>query len=112
MPEGGTRQDGRVLPLTRVRVAGPSMEPSVRNGDWWLVRRTDRVSPGDVVLLAHPNRPHALIVKRLARREGDGWWVLGDNESASEDSRQFGVVPLALVQGRLWWRYRPIWRTT
>jgi nickel-type superoxide dismutase maturation protease len=112
MSVGGTRQDGRVLPFTRVRVVGPSMEPSVRNGDWWLVRRTSAVGPGDVVLLVHPTRPHAMVVKRIDRREGDGWWVLGDNAGASEDSRQFGAVPTALVQGRLQWRYRPLRRTS
>ena len=110
MPAGGTRQDGCVLPFTRVRVIGPSMEPTVRNGDWWLVRRTSAVGPGDVVLLVHPTRPHALVVKRIDRRAGDGWWVLGDNAGASEDSRQFGVVPSEGVIGRLWWRYRPLRR--
>ncbi|MCX6433037.1 MAG: nickel-type superoxide dismutase maturation protease [Actinobacteria bacterium] len=99
-----------MLPFTRVRVVGPSMEPSVHNGDWWLVRRTASVGPGDVVLLVHPARPHAQVVKRIERREGDGWWVLGDNAGASEDSRQFGVVPAANVIGTLWWRYRHLHR--
>jgi nickel-type superoxide dismutase maturation protease len=96
--------------LTRVRVIGPSMEPAARNGDWWLVHRTTRVHPGDVVLLVHPGRPDALVVKRVTRREADGWWVLGDNADASEDSRQFGVVPDGGIVGRLVWRYHPLRR--
>jgi nickel-type superoxide dismutase maturation protease len=99
-----------VLPLTRVRIVGPSMEPAVRNDEWWLVRRTDVLTAGDLALIVHPSRPHALIVKRLARREGSGWWVLGDNPEQSEDSRQFGVVPVGNVVGRLVWRYRPLRR--
>jgi len=99
-----------VLPITRVRVVGPSMEPALRNGDWWVVRRTAKVGVGDVVLAVHPQRPHALVVKRIARREPEGWWVLGDNGAASDDSRVFGVVPDANVVGRLWWRYRPLRR--
>jgi nickel-type superoxide dismutase maturation protease len=95
--------------MTRVRIVGPSMEPALLNGEWWVARRTTRVGVGDVVLLQHPQRPHALIVKRIARREGDGWWVLGDNDEHSDDSRTFGVVPQANVVGRLWWRYHP-WR--
>jgi nickel-type superoxide dismutase maturation protease len=106
----GSRQDGAVLPVTRVRIVGPSMAPTMLNGEWWVVRRTSHVRPGDVALIGHPDRPDLLIVKRLARREGDGWWVLGDNPAASEDSRRFGVVPGANVLGRLWWRYRPIRR--
>ena len=97
-----------MLPVTRVRIVGPSMEPTLSNGEWWLVRRTTRVRPGDVVLLVHPHRPDALIVKRLDHPTDGGWWVLGDNPDASEDSRQFGVVPAANVLGRLWFRYGPI----
>lgn len=86
------------------------MEPALRNGEWWLVRRTSRVRAGDVALIAHPRRPDALIVKRLARRDRDGWWVLGDNADASEDSRNFGAVPEANVVGRVTARYSPIRR--
>jgi nickel-type superoxide dismutase maturation protease len=110
MPEGGTRQDGSVLPFTRVRVIGPSMEPAVRNGEWWLVRRTRQVDAGDVVLLVHPRRPDALVVKRISHRGEQGWWVLGDNADASEDSRQFGEVSRDAVVGRLAWRYHPLRR--
>lgn len=96
--------------LTRVRVVGPSMEPAVRNGDWWAVRRTTRLRPGDVALLVHPTRPDLLTVKRVERREGEGWWVLGDNPGESEDSRSFGAVPDSNVVGRLVWRYQPLLR--
>jgi nickel-type superoxide dismutase maturation protease len=99
-----------MLPFTRVRVVGPSMEPLVRNGDWWVVRRTRTVREGDAVLMVHPQRPDALIVKRLAQRRADGWWVVGDNPAASEDSRQFGPVPDTLVIGPLLFRYRPLRR--
>ena len=97
-----------VLPFTRIRIVGPSMEPSVRNGDWWLVRRTSRLHAGEVALMVHPRRPHALIVKRLIRAQAGGWWVEGDNPEASEDSRQFGPVPPECVIGRLAMRYSPL----
>jgi nickel-type superoxide dismutase maturation protease len=93
---------------TRIRVVGPSMEPTVRNGQWWLVRRTSDVRPGHVVLLRHPVRTDLLLVKRIIRAEGTGWWVEGDNPSASDDSREFGPIPAELVKGRLVWRYHPL----
>ena len=101
-------------PLTRVLVIGPSMEPYMRNGDWWVVRRSTRrltkFRAGDVVVLVHPKRPDALIVKRLDHRDGDSWWVLGDNPEASEDSRHFGAVPADSIVGVPILRYRRLRR--
>ena len=96
--------------FTSVRVVGPSMEPAVVNGDWWLVRRSPRLRPGVVVLLQHPLRPDLSVVKRLVERRAEGWWVLGDNPELSEDSRQFGPVSEDLIVGRLILRYRPLLR--
>ncbi len=68
-------------PLWRVAVAERSMEPALHPGDWLVVRRTMargrslRVRPGQVVVARHPGRPDLLIVKRVARRDGDGWWL-------------------------------------
>ena len=104
----GTRQDEGVLPVLTVRVVGPSMEPTLRNGDWWIARRGGRIRVGDVVLLAHPERPGLRVVKRVVRRSGDGWWVEGDAHTASEDSRTFGPVSEDLVVARLLLRYQPL----
>jgi len=103
-------------PVIRVKVAERSMEPALRPGDWLLVRRTRRVRPGQIVLARHPGRPDMLIVKRAARRvEGDGevgggWWLESDNPAAGAvDSRRFGAVPAALIEGRVLTRYwRPV----
>jgi nickel-type superoxide dismutase maturation protease len=95
-----------MLGLTAVRIAGPSMEPALHSGDWWLVRTVGRSRPGDVLLLRHPARPDLLVVKRAVRREPDGWWVEGDNAEWSDDSRGFGAVPPDRVIGCLLLRYR------
>ncbi|MEY3733534.1 MAG: nickel-type superoxide dismutase maturation protease [Actinomycetota bacterium] len=97
-----------MLPFTTVRVVGPSMEPSLLNGEWWLVRRGGRIRAGDVILLTHPGRPDLHLVKRVVRATPEGWWVEGDSPASSEDSRAFGAVPHALVEGRLIFRYRPL----
>ena len=87
------------------------MEPALRPGDWLLVRRTRRIRAGQVVLARHPGPPEMLIVKRAARRAGGGWWLESDNPDAGAvDSRRFGPVPAALIEGRVlvrYWRPRP-----
>jgi nickel-type superoxide dismutase maturation protease len=84
-------------------VHGPSMVPTLRHGDAILVRRTNATRPGDVVVVRFPGGPDALFVKRVSRRETDGWWVLGDNPLVTDDSRAYGP---ARVVGRVllrWW---------
>ena len=99
-----------LIPVRRVIVVGSSMEPTLSDGDWLLVRtaRTGTaVAAADLVLVEQPDRPGFLLVKRALRRVGPGWWVEGDNAAASDDSRTFGVVPDALVLGRVVLRYGP-----
>jgi nickel-type superoxide dismutase maturation protease len=96
-------------PLLRVKVAERSMEPALHPGDWLLVRRTPHIRAGQVVLARHPGRPDMLIVKRAARRADGGWWLESDNPDAGAvDSRRFGPVPQALVEGKVLLRY---WRS-
>lgn len=95
-----------MLWFTTVCIAGPSMEPALRSGDWWIVRTFGRVRPGSVVLLRHPKRPDLLVVKRAIRQEPGAWWVEGDNAASSDDSRTFGAVRRDLLIGALVVRYR------
>jgi nickel-type superoxide dismutase maturation protease len=95
-----------MLGLMTVQVAGPSMEPALRSGDWWIVRTFGRHRVGDVAVIRHPQRESLLIVKRLTRHVGGQWWVEGDNAVASDDSRTFGSVPDEHVVGVLVLRYR------
>jgi nickel-type superoxide dismutase maturation protease len=95
-------------PLQRVKVAERSMLPALRPGDWLLVRRTRRIRAGQIVIARHPGQPALLLVKRAARRIDGGWWLESDNPDAGAvDSRRFGPVPAALVEGRVLVRY---WR--
>lgn len=88
------------------------MAPTLRDGDAVLARRGGRAPrPGDVVLARFHSRPDLLVVKRVIRREADGWWLQGDNDAGTDDSRRYGVAD---VVGRVvlqWWprlrRLRP-----
>ncbi len=88
-----------------VLVRGPSMVPTLRDGDALLVRRGGRpVRPGDIVVVRFRTGPDTPMVKRALHRLDDGWWVTGDNPFASADSARYGVAD---VLGRVVWRY---WR--
>ncbi|MEO3975810.1 nickel-type superoxide dismutase maturation protease [Streptomyces sp. CAU 1734] len=94
-------------PLGIAEVTGPSMHPTLRQGDRLLVRYGAEVRPGSVAVLRHPLQQDLLIVKRIVERRESGWWVLGDNPGAEGDSRVFGAVPHELLLGRVCGRYRP-----
>ncbi|MEU8208350.1 S24 family peptidase [Micromonospora sp. NPDC049044] len=92
-------------PLTAVLVVGPSMAPTLRHGDAVLVRPGGRrIRPGDVVVAVFRTRPDLLVVKRAVRKQDGGWWLRGDNELVTDDSRAYGVAD---VRGRVVVRYWP-----
>ena len=75
-----------------LRVQGDSMSPTLRDGDALLALSRDwiPVKPGRVIAF---RRADDLYIKRALNREGDGWYVVGDNPARSTDSRRFGPVP-------------------
>ncbi|GAA2507210.1 hypothetical protein Ahu01nite_058400 [Winogradskya humida] len=80
------------------------MAPTLRTGDALVVRRTQRVRERDVVVARFRSRPGLLVVKRAVRAQDGGWWVQGDNEFVTDDSRAYGVAD---VIGRVAFRYWP-----
>lgn len=97
------------LPYRRIRVRGPSMAPTLADGDVVLARRGDRVHAGVVVVVTWPERPGQLSVKRAVRADGTGWFVVGDNAGVSTDSRRLGPATVhGVVRWRLWPRPRRV----
>lgn len=78
------------------------MMPTLLPGDWALAVGRRRYRRGDVVVVEHPGRPGYEIVKRVAGVPGerigervlgsDEYWIEGDRDEASTDSRHFGPV--------------------
>lgn len=97
------------LQRVRVIVSGESMRPALRPGDWLLARKRARVRPGHIVVARHPADPTRLIVKRVAHRDGNGWWLESDNQRAPgrQDSWDFGPVGDDLIVARVLIRYWP-----
>ena len=90
------------LPYRRIRVLGPSMAPTLKDGDVVLARNKKAPRTGDVVVVTWVARPGQLSIKR-AKHETAGWHVEGDNAHASTDSRELGPAQVhGVVVARLW----------
>jgi nickel-type superoxide dismutase maturation protease len=99
--------------LFRVAVAGRSMEPTFRDGDWLLVRQLRRPPrEGEVVVAFDPRAPERLLVKRVRAVVGDQVTIEGDHADPAEstDSREFGPIPGSAVVGHPVLRYAPLAR--
>ena len=83
--------------LYLLRVSGDSMSPSLEEGHALLAvsPRLLPVQPGRVVAF---RRGDSLYIKRVLSREGEGWFVVGDQPSRSTDSRRLGPVPVEAIQ--------------
>jgi nickel-type superoxide dismutase maturation protease len=106
----------------RVEVEGESMAPTLEPGDYLVAVRPRRVRRGSLVVVEHPQRAGYEMVKRVAALPGervedrilgtDEYWVIGDKEDGSTDSRTFGAVPAGAIRGRVVLRYWPTPRLT
>ena len=79
------------------------MVPTLHDGDLVAVRYGARIRPGDVVLARFRDLPDRPVLKRVSRREGDGWWLASDSPAAAGDSEVHGVAD---VQARVVARWR------
>ena len=93
------------------------MVPTLMPGDWALAVTRRRYRHGDVVVVEHPGRPGYEMVKRITALpgesvgeraiDGDEYWVEGDREDASTDSRHFGPVRKDHLKARVLLVYWP-----
>lgn len=99
------------MDLIPVVVRGDSMEPTLRDGDHVVVRRLGRAPrAGEVVLVPDPRLSARSLLKRVAAVGPRGIELVGDRPDRSTDSREFGPVDPASVEGQVLFRYAPLRR--
>jgi hypothetical protein len=90
------------------------MEPTLIAGDWTLFRFYPAGMPnraleraiGKVVLVRRTSEPGCLTTKRLIKVLDTGYWVEGDNQEASTDSRHYLTLAPEEIVGVFVLRYR------
>jgi len=96
------------------------MEPALYEGDWTLFRyRSQGITPGalsrslgKIVLVRRTAAPDLLTVKRLIKKLDTGWWVEGDNQAQSTDSRHYLTISDSEIVGIFLLRYKRAQRSS
>ncbi len=76
------------------------MLPYFKPGNYALFCRVKIYEVGDIVLISHDNLDK---VKRINNIDNDNYFVIGDNQGMSTDSRHFGAISKKHIIGKLIW---------
>ena len=87
-----------------VLVHGPSMLPTLREGDCLLVRPGAGIRAGDIVVARFRERPSLLVVKRAVEERDGGWLLASDNPAVDGHGLTSGVGD---VEAKVVLRYWP-----
>lgn len=92
-----------------MKISGDSLSPDYQDGDFVLMLKIPSflysVKPGDLVVFYHPL--YGILIKKVDRiDQQDGQvYVLGTHP-LSVDSRQFGMIPLKDLRGKVIWQIK------
>ncbi len=88
-----------------LRVVGNSMERTLKEGDLITYKKLNQknidLEIGDIVVVSHPRIKNKLIIKRIHKIYQNKFDLRGDNFFSSTDSREFGLIELDLIIGKV-----------
>ena len=88
-----------------LRVVGDSMEDTISEGDLITYKKINpknfELEVGDIVVASHPKIKSKLIIKRIYQINQNKFDLRGDNSLSSTDSREWGLIELDLIVGKV-----------
>ena len=88
-----------------LRVVGNSMEDTISEGDLIIYKKINPkdlyLNIGDIVVALHPKVKNKLIIKRIYQIYKNKFDLRGDNLFSSTDSRDWGLIELDLIVGKV-----------
>ena len=88
------------------------MEPSINDGDWLIIRKFShkmQINEDDIIVFYKQNEIFIKRVATISSEKGiNRYFVMGDNQDDSIDSRNFGTINNEEIIGKPVFRYWPI----
>lgn len=91
-----------MFPWRIYRVAGHSMEPALKAGQYVVVRCTTNIATGDIIVCQYDGKT---LIKRVKEKTPDGVLVSSDSPH-SLDSRDIGQIYSENILGKVILAYR------
>lgn len=88
------------FPLNKYKIFGNSMSPAFSNGDYVLVWSWFRSFKKNDIVVAR-NKNGLIIIKRINNIKNGKYFLIGDNEKESTDSRDFGFITKKDILGKV-----------
>jgi nickel-type superoxide dismutase maturation protease len=90
-----------MLLLSRFKISGHSMEPFIKNGQTVLVSSIpylfSKPKISDIIAFKKTGK---VFIKRIAKVKENKYFLKGDNEKDSLDSREFGWIEKGDILGK------------
>lgn len=90
--------------LSRFVINGHSMEPTIKENQTVIVSaipyllRTPKIN--DIIAIESPVE-EKILIKRITKMNHNNYFVAGDNQSDSTDSRKFGMIGRDQIIGKV-----------
>lgn len=98
-----------MLLLSRFKIHGHSMEPTIKNGASVLVSGIPYLFPkpkiSDIVAF-RGKETGKVFIKRIVKVDRDKYFVSGDNKNDSIDSRKLGWITKREIVGKVIWNIK------